>query len=225
MELNNHYHSLHNNVHSKLRSAILSLEIKPGTVLQERQIADKMNVSRTPVREALFKLEIEGLVKRFPNQGIFVTELTLQDVKDAYQIREFIEPSATALAVSCVDKAELECLLNKLTSLKYSEIPEKEKFLKHNILDSRLHEIILDSLENKYLTAFMNTISGICTRARGIGTPIRFTESTNEDIAIIRSMLDNDPKKAYESMHIHIVNTAKRLIAALSPNSNEKNIK
>ena len=201
-------------IYQNLRSDILSAVIPPGTCLNERAIAEERGVSRTPVREALFLLESEHLVRRYPKLGVVVTELSLRDVVEAFQIREFIEPPAAAIAAEHSGKLadELTNLLREFEYLPGSGLEDKEKYLRHNAIDGRLHELILESVGNLRLTDIMNTIQAICTRARSFGTPMRFDESTLEHTRLIQALLDGDAAASALCMRTHLVNTRKRLM-------------
>ena len=83
----NEYLPLRDVVFNTLRKAILKGELKPGERLMEIALAEKLGVSRTPVREAMRKLELEGLVTIIPNRGAFVNGISEQDVQDIYLIR------------------------------------------------------------------------------------------------------------------------------------------
>ena len=87
----NEYLPLRDVVFNTLRQAILRGELKPGERLMEIQLANKLGVSRTPIREAIRKLELEGLVSIIPNKGAYVTGITRKDVEDIYAIRSLLE--------------------------------------------------------------------------------------------------------------------------------------
>jgi len=202
-------------VHEKLREDILAARLKPGSVLLERPLAERMGVSRTPVREALLRLEAEGLTRRYPKMGMVVAELTLQDVVDAFQIREFIEPPAAAEAASRLDPKEMAELLSLFDKLETADLPDEEKHLRHNQLDTKLHDLIIECLGNRRLVDIMDTIRSVCVRARIMGTPIRFTQSTDEHRELIRAIINRDSALAAQSMRVHLANTRQRLILSL----------
>ena len=90
----NEYLPLRDVVFQTLRNAILKGELKPGERLMEIQLAQKLGVSRTPVREALRKLELEGLVIMIPRRGAIVADITIQDLNDVLEVREALEELA-----------------------------------------------------------------------------------------------------------------------------------
>ncbi len=199
-------------VHKELREDILALRLKPGAVLLERTLAERMGVSRTPVREALLRLEAEGLTRRYPKMGMVVTELTLRDVVEAFQIREFIEPQAAAEAADRLRPDEMAELLFRFEELETADLPDEEKHARHNQLDTKIHDLIIESLGNRRLVDIMDTIRSVCLRARIMGTPIRFTQSTKEHQDLIRAIMDRDAAEAERAMRLHLTNTRQRLV-------------
>jgi len=199
-------------VYKKLRDDILAAHLKPGSILLERPLAARMGVSRTPVREALLRLESEGLTKRYPKMGMVVAELTLRDVIEAFQIREFIEPPAAAEAAVRLRPDEMAELLSHFEELETVDLPDEKKHIRHNQLDTKLHDLIIESLSNRRLVDIMDTIRSICARARIMGTPIRFTQSTDEHKELIRAIIKRDAAEAEQSMRRHLANTRQRLI-------------
>lgn len=199
------------NICETLREDILTLKIKPGARLQERTIAGKMKVSRTPVREALFVLETEGLVRRYPKLGFVVAELTLRDVLESFQIREFIEPPAAAIAAKVLRKDDLEKMRKMLEALVTEEIEENQRNERHNLIDARIHDLIINSVGNQRLVDIMENIRGVCARARCLGTPIRFHESTDEHLELIQELNNGNSENAERCMKEHLEKTRKRL--------------
>ena len=94
----NEYLPLRDVVFNTLRQAILRGELKPGERLMEIQLANKLGVSRTPIREAIRKLELEGLVLMIPRRGAEVAEITEQNLRDVLEVREALEELSVKLA-------------------------------------------------------------------------------------------------------------------------------
>ena len=201
-------------VYAKLLEDILTLRLKPGVTLFERTLAERLGVSRTPVREALLRLEGDGFVRRYPKMGMVVAELTLRDVVEAFQIREFIEPPAAAEAAMRLPTDEMGELLASFQELEKADLPDEEKYARHNILDANIHDLIIGSLGNQRIVSFLDKIRGVCSRARMMGTPMRFTQSTKEHDDLIRAIMNRDSTRAQNAMRVHLVNARQRLIQA-----------
>lgn len=201
-----------------LREEILSQRLEPGASLFERMIAEQHGLSRTPVREALLRLEAEGLVKRYPKMGMVVAELSLRDVMESFQIRQFIEPPAAAEAAKKLRPEPLRELLEQFEAMGEPTLTEghdEELFARHNQLDTKMHDLILAALGNRRLMDLMDNMRSICRRARNLGTPIRFAESREEHIAILKALLAGDSELARQTMNTHLENTRHRLILAV----------
>ena len=104
----NEYLPLRDVVFNTLRQAILRGELKPGERLMEIQLANKLGVSRTPIREAIRKLELEGLVLMIPRKGAEVAEITEKNMRDVLEVRKALEELAVQLACDKITKEEIE---------------------------------------------------------------------------------------------------------------------
>ena len=199
-------------VYAILRKDILTLRLPPGEPLLERSLADRYEVSRTPVREALHRLEAEGLARRYPKMGMVVAELTLRDVVEAFQIRELIEPPSAAEAARVLEADPLRELLVRFKELDSPGLTDEEKYKRHDELDAKVHDLILGAFGNSRLTALMDTIRGVCSRARALGTPMRFSQSTQEHAAILEALIARDSTGAEKAMREHLDSTRQRLV-------------
>ena len=130
-----------------LKTQIMSATLPPGASLNEQEIAARLGTSRAPVREAIRKLEQEGLAMRYPNRGAILTKLSMTEVLEIWQLREILEPAACGLAAGRIDRAALADLERRLADLKRREVgPEAyEAFLQ---ADVSLHSLVVDSTAN-----------------------------------------------------------------------------
>ncbi len=199
-------------LYEKIYQDIVRHKIRPGTKLNERELAEEMGVSRTPIRETLFLLSANGLVKRYPKLGVVVTELTLRDVLDAFQIREFIEPPASAIAAKTLREEDLRELLKRLEELKRSNVVNAGTYEQHDMIDAKIHDLIIEAVGNDKLKSIMDTIQTTCNRARFLGTPVRYEESVNEHLELLHALIKRDPELAEKCMRIHLTNTRQRLV-------------
>ena len=133
-------HTIENEIISRLRDAIISGQFAPGTHLNESEIAKQMAVSRIPIREAIKKLEQEGLVVRQPNKGVYVISFTAQDVREIFSLRARLEEMAFEWAIhkmTAEDLTELRMLLSEqkvaVDARQYDQLAR---------LDLRFHELI-----------------------------------------------------------------------------------
>jgi DNA-binding GntR family transcriptional regulator len=157
MEINiKNYLPLREVVFNAIRDAIVSGKIPPGKRLVEKQLADKIGVSRTPVREALRKLELEGFIEMIPRKGALVKALNEKDIRDILEIRASLEGLAARLACANMVPAELRKL--KKIKREFNDA-QKENNLELMLLkDVELHDLIFESAKNKRLIQFINNL-------------------------------------------------------------------
>lgn len=201
---------LNKDVYNTLKKNILSFKIRPRAVLNERAIAAEMGVSRTPVREAFQCLEADGLVKRYPKLGVLVTELDLRDVVEAFQVREFLESPAAAIAAKVLKKSEISELIQTFNSLEQRE-PTDEAITVHDRADKRTHDLVAQATGNSLLVSILANLNNICQRASALGTLVRFKESITEHRRLLQAMLNRDSEGAERAMSAHLAAARKRL--------------
>jgi DNA-binding GntR family transcriptional regulator len=194
-----------------LKTRIMSAALPPGASLNELEIADALGISRTPVREAIRKLEQEGLAMRYPNRGAIVTKLSMKDVLEIWQIREILEPAACRLATARIEDAALERIEKVLLELKERPVgPEGyEAFLR---ADLDLHGTILEASGNGTLRQVVDLLNERIVQVRVVTSPPRFQRSVDEHIAIVGALRARDAGAAAEAMRRHLANAREHLV-------------
>jgi DNA-binding GntR family transcriptional regulator len=152
----NEYLPLRDVVFNSLRAAILKGELAPGERLMEKQLADRMGVSRTPIREAIRKLELEGLVVMVPRKGAEVARITEKDLKNVLEVRCALEELAVTLACEKITNDELKHL--KATISEFSKAVIKEDVEKIVEKDVEFHDIIFNATGNDKLIQILNNL-------------------------------------------------------------------
>lgn len=144
--------------HETIRALILSGELSPGEQLSEEALAERCGVSRTPVRDALRRLEAELLVRKNESQRSFVADWSLDDVADAFELRAMMEGYAARRAAERMDDATLE-RLRRCNSAIYAAVRGKSAdvraFLEYN---KKFHEIILETANSRRLTSLLGAL-------------------------------------------------------------------
>ena len=163
--INNDYLPLRDVVYQTLRNAILKGELKPGERLMEMKLANKMGVSRTPIREAIRMLENEGLAVTIPRRGALVAKMTLKDMDDAYEIRRALEE----LCFKYIMKRPLS--MDDIASLRYAEKVFEEAVNEGDMdmveqKDSEFHMVIYEIAGNTRLVSIMSTMQEQLSRYR-----------------------------------------------------------
>lgn len=194
-----------------LKMRIMSAVLPPGASLNELEIAEALGISRTPVREAIRKLEQEGLAMRYPNRGAIVTKLSMKDVLEIWQIREILEPAACRLAAARIEDASLDRIEKVLLELKVRPVgPEGyEAFLR---ADLDLHGMILEASGNGTLRQVVDLLNERIVQVRVVTSPPRFQRSVDEHLAIVGALRARDAGAAAEAMRRHLANAREHLV-------------
>jgi len=150
------YLPLRDVVFKTLRQAILRGELEPGERLMEIQLAERLGVSRTPIREAIRKLELEGLVLMIPRKGAEVAKISESNLRDVLEVRRSLEELAIDLACQRMTEEELEEL--KVTQQKFALAIRNGDAMQIAETDERYHEIIYDSTKNARLVQILNNL-------------------------------------------------------------------
>lgn len=146
----NEYLPLRDVVFNTLRDAILTGKLIPGERLMENQLADKLGVSRTPVREALRMLELENLVELVPRKGAQVLDMSEKDIINILEVRGSLESLATSIACKKMKKEDLQELKN--VEAEFERAIDENDVERIIQLDEDFHDLILESTENDKLT-------------------------------------------------------------------------
>lgn len=202
--------TLKDKAYKYIKSKIINCEYAPGDFLDEKTLIKEINSSRTPIREALNKIEQENLIKIIPKKGVFVTEISLKNIYDVYQARNLIEPTTIIIYGNNYDKSKL--------------IEFKSSFQKENLksndfykIDDRFHEYIVNISKNSYIINLMNDIRVQNQRIRIItGKSHDFNNSVNEHIEIIDSILNKNYAEAEQLMKKHIELATNRTLNVFS---------
>jgi DNA-binding GntR family transcriptional regulator len=145
----NDYKPLREVVFNTLKEAIISGELKPGERLMEVKLAEKMGVSRTPVREAIRKLELDGLVEMLPRKGAHVAELSVKNIMDVLEVRASLDGLATSLAAERIKDEEIKNLEQILSQFKsYAEKDNLQGTIKKDV---EFHDLIYSASRNDKL--------------------------------------------------------------------------
>lgn len=150
------YLPLRDVVFKTLRQAILKGELEPGERLMEIQLAERLGVSRTPIREAIRKLELEGLVLMIPRKGAEVAKISESNLRDVLEVRRSLEELAIDLACQRMTVEELD-ELKKVEGL-FEQAVKKGDAMEIAQTDERYHEIIYNSTKNQKLVQILNNL-------------------------------------------------------------------
>ena len=199
-------------VFSILRKAILDKKLEPGQRLVERNIAEQMGISRTPVREAIHKLILEKLVTHIPRKGVVVSGFTKADVVEILVIRTSLEALICSIAASKIKSRELERLESLAKQI--SDEHGKGNLKKSNRLNDRFHEIIYITAESPRLYNFLNTLHEYISKFTQVAysKPGRIEEVRVEHKAMIEALRCKDSVVAEAAAKRHAENSCKAFL-------------
>lgn len=154
--------SLSQKAYEEIRQKIVSLELAPGTVIDEALLRDELGVGRTPIREALQRLALEKLVTIIPRRGMFVTEIGITDLQRLFEVRLVLEGLAARLAAQRGTREHWNQMEKVLADLPEKEYPADNELL--IAIDETCHQIIYEAADNKFLKDTLNTLYNLSLR-------------------------------------------------------------
>ncbi len=207
-------------VFKTLRRAILTGELKPGERLMEIHLADKLGVSRTPIREAIRKLELEGLVVMVPRRGAQVAHITSKGMSEVLEVRLALEELAVRLACDRITDEELERLLIACDA--FEKAVETEDIAKITNADVAFHDIIEEASHNARLSQIISNLAEQMYRYRVeyIKDNSGWNTLIKEHRMITDAIVKRDTSLATEAMHVHIKNQEITILRLLKKDKN-----
>ena len=199
-----------------LRQAILRGELKPGERLMEIHLAQKLGVSRTPVREAIRKLELEGLVRMIPRKGAVVAEITISDLEDVLEVRMALEELAVKLACRMLTPEQLDEIGGLADEFEQTLYGEDVGACAQ--ADMRFHEAIYAATGNGRLVQILNNLREQMYRYRMEYLKDRdaHQQLVQEHAEILEALADRDVERALEASGRHIERQKEHIIGVLS---------
>lgn len=199
-------------VFNTLRQAILTGELKPGERLMELHLASRLGVSRTPIREAIHKLELEGLVTLIPRRGAEVAQITEKSMNDVLEVRRALDALCAELACDRITESELADL--KQACDNFEAVVKTGDLKKITQADVALHDIIVRATGNQRLLQMVNNLSEQMYRYRFeyIKDTSRHETLVEEHRIIYQSIVKKDKKTASDAAKTHIDNQERAII-------------
>lgn len=190
---------LKNHVYYTLKDRLVNCIYPPGSMLNEAQLATELDLSRTPIREAISRLEMDGFVKIMPKKGIYVTDILLSDVLQIFQTRIEIEPIALRMAAPHLPKKELHNFCDKFNE----DLPDITNSFR---LDTAMHLFIIEHCGNRYIIDMMHRIFDENTRIiiSSKQNQVKIHDARLEHLEVLHDLLDEDYGRAESCMRVHI---------------------
>lgn len=205
------FNNLKEKAYYLIKDMIVHGEFKPNEHIEEKVLADLIHMSKTPIREAINTLEQEGWVEIVPRKGIFVSDITLKDIKDIFQVRERFEPLILDLAMGNLEREKLE-------GFKEVFLEEGHTQKELDKVDHEFHHYILQACNNKHIIKMMENIYEHNQRLRFLTekSQERREDTISEHIDILDALLAGDIEGAREGTLIHIVNSQQDFLKNIS---------
>lgn len=204
-------YSLRGRVFNRIREDILSGTYSYGEELKENTIGQELGVSRTPVREALRQLELEGLVTIIPNKGAYVNGITIKDIRDIYEIRSYLEGLCARWACENITKEQVDELEEIIYLSEFHA--QKEHYEQILELDNKFHEVIYQASHSKMLNHVLSDFHHYVQRVRKttLSAMQRAVNSNREHTAILDAIKAHDGDRAEQLAKEHIQNTMENI--------------
>lgn len=205
-------------VYDRLKEMIERSELVPGQKLLQEKLAAELGVSRTPLLKALQVLEHEMLVESIPRRGMYVKQISTQEIIDVYDCREAVECMALKLLISRASDLEINKLKKCFEPFLSTTTIDEEKYRK---ADERFHDLIIDLSYNPVLKK-MSSVSDIHKRVYQFGLVRSPEETLIEHVDIVEGVMERNLKKADEALRNHIGLSRKILTEKLEEEKNTK---
>lgn len=211
----NEYLPLRDVVFQTLRQAILRGELEPGERLMEIHLAERLGVSRTPIREAIRKLELEGLVVMIPRRGAVVASITETDLKDVLEVRRALEILAAEVACERITQEQLKEL--ERTAEEFYRLKNTEDVTKLAEADVNFHDIIYEATGNARLISLLNNLREQMYRYRleYLKDKRSHEQLNQEHRRIYEGIRTGDKKMVAEAVCQHINNQEQAILKAI----------
>ncbi|HAQ55529.1 MAG TPA: GntR family transcriptional regulator [Anaerovibrio sp.] len=209
------YQPLREVVCETLRDAIRKGKLKPGERLMESQLAEDLGVSRTPVREAIRKLELEGYVIMMPRRGTYVANLSIRDVNEVFEIRTSLDSLASGLAAERITDEELERLQRLLVAIGgYIEENDMDKIVE---CDTEFHDLLYQASRNSRLVGIIFNLREQLTRFRStsMAFPGRLKATLEEHRRIVEAIAQGDVAEARAAAEYHMEKSEQTLLESM----------
>jgi DNA-binding GntR family transcriptional regulator len=205
------HRNLADQAYNQLSGMILHRQLGGGTFLVEERLAEVLQISRTPMREAILRLAAEGLVVKKGSRSYAVRSVTATEFFQSHKVREWLEPEAVELAAPNIAREQIEDLRKRIEILATAEMQERA----HWEVDDQLHLLFADASGNAVLANIIRQVR-VTTRLFEISNPLRRVHQDGEEhLAILQALSDGDAKGARKAMLRHVRNLVSDTLAIL----------
>jgi len=207
-----------NTIYKELKTKIMSGKLLPGSSLVEREISDEYSISRTPVREILWRLASDGLLEQEPSRGYIIRKISLEEIFNIFQSREGIEGMAARLACQKGDDKFFSNI--KEIRERIREIDIEKNCQEGVFFGRRLHDLIINIANNTFLSEFYNKLRNLTALTRNITQKSVLIEKKSKEshLVIINALEERDEEKSEYRMREHLRTTCRLMADYFYPN-------
>lgn len=197
--------------YAALREQIVDWQLAPGTVLGEVEVASRLGMSRTPVREALARLVADELVTALPGRGLVVADLSFENIRDLFELRDALESTAVRLAARRGDRELFGALADEFQAGPAMDDPSRRAYYD---LVERFDRAVDVAIDNPYLVAALASARTHLARVRRLArdNPARLLAASTEHLTIARAIADGDADLAAHATHVHLHNSLQNIL-------------
>jgi DNA-binding GntR family transcriptional regulator len=188
----------------RIRERIVSLDMPPGSVVNEGRLREELKIGRTPIREALQRLARENLVRSIPHRGTFVTDVNITDLARITEVRVVLEGHAARLAAERLSTTDRDALAQLLERLEEGRSLDQHQLMR---LDQQIHREIYRAARNPFLEATLERYFNLSLRLwyLVLDRQVALREAVEEHAELLRAILAGDGPGADESMRRHVI--------------------
>jgi len=198
----------------RIRDRIVSLDMPPGSVVQEARLREELEIGRTPIREALQRLALENLVKSIPHRGTFVTDVNITDLARITEVRVVLEAHAAKLAAERLAASDRQAIQELLDVLEAGGATDQRELMR---LDQRIHRQIYRAARNSFLESTLERYLNLSLRLwyLVLDHEVRLREAVAEHVELLRAVLAGDGSRAEDGMRRHVAGFEREIRKAL----------
>lgn len=188
----------------RIRERIVSLNMPPGSVVNEARLREELKIGRTPIREALQRLARENLVRSIPHRGTFVTEINITDLARITEVRVVLEGHAARLAAERLSTADRDSFAELLERLEERPSLDQRQLM---WLDQQIHREIYRAARNPFLQSTLERYFNLSLRLwyLVLDRQVGLREAVEEHVELLRAILAGDGPAADDSMRRHVI--------------------
>jgi DNA-binding GntR family transcriptional regulator len=188
----------------RLRDRIVSLDMPPGSVVNEGRLRDELGIGRTPIREALQRLAWENLVRSIPHRGTFVTDINITDLARITEVRVVLEAHAARLAAEKLAASDRDAIERLLEELRSGSVGDQKELMR---LDQRVHRTVYLATRNAFLESTLDQYLNLSLRLwyLVLDREVGLRQSVAEHALILEAILGGDGERAEAIMRRHVV--------------------